>query len=217
MFIGHFGIGFAAKDAAPRMSLGMLFLASLWADLICPIFMLLGIESAHIGGDGYMPVVFQFPFSHSLLALLLWAGLFAWIYTKLAKDRHNAVVLGACVLSHFVLDWLTHRSGIQLFPGGALHGAGLWDEPPFVALLENVMLFGGLLIYLRATRSRDKIGSIALWSLFILLFASYFVTFFAPPPPSAMAMARFNLVSWLFPLWGWWIDRHRTFSRKTSY
>lgn len=36
MFIGHFGIGFGAKKAAPTISLGTLFLAALFLDLLWP-------------------------------------------------------------------------------------------------------------------------------------------------------------------------------------
>jgi hypothetical protein len=33
---------------------------------------------------------------------------------------------------------------------------------------------------------------------------------FAPPPPSASAIAIVGLAMLLFPLWAHWIDRHRT-------
>jgi hypothetical protein len=36
MFIGHFGVGFGAKAAAPKTSLGALFLAAQFVDLLWP-------------------------------------------------------------------------------------------------------------------------------------------------------------------------------------
>src|SRR5712691_898211 len=44
MFIGHFGLGLGAKKAAPSVSLGTLFVASQFADLLWPTLLLLGIE-----------------------------------------------------------------------------------------------------------------------------------------------------------------------------
>ncbi len=44
MFIGHFGIGFGAKAAAPRASLGTLFLAAQFLDLLWAALLLAGIE-----------------------------------------------------------------------------------------------------------------------------------------------------------------------------
>jgi len=41
MFIGHFGVGFAAKQVAPRVSLGTAFLAAQFLDLLWPTFLLL--------------------------------------------------------------------------------------------------------------------------------------------------------------------------------
>src|SRR4051812_16799641 len=116
MFIGHFGVAFAAKGASPRTPLSVLLFASLWADMLCPILMLIGVEGAHVGGEGYMPVVYHFPYSHSLAALILWAILFTWVYKLRRKHSQGAIVVGILVLSHFLLDWITHRSGIQLFP-----------------------------------------------------------------------------------------------------
>jgi hypothetical protein len=48
MFIGHYALGLAAKRAAPRTSLGTLFAAPTLADLLWPIFLLLGWERAHV-------------------------------------------------------------------------------------------------------------------------------------------------------------------------
>ena len=43
MFIGHFGIGFGAKSVSPRVSLGSLFLAAQFLDLLWPTLLLLGV------------------------------------------------------------------------------------------------------------------------------------------------------------------------------
>lgn len=44
MNIGHFGNGFAAKKKAPGVSLGLLFIAAQFLDLLWPSLLLLGAE-----------------------------------------------------------------------------------------------------------------------------------------------------------------------------
>jgi hypothetical protein len=75
MFIGHYGIGLAAKKTAKALSLGTIFLAAQWLDLIWPLFIILGIEHVALNpGDTEMtPLNFtDYPYSHSLL--LYWDG-----------------------------------------------------------------------------------------------------------------------------------------------
>jgi hypothetical protein len=48
VFLGHIAVGFATKRAAPRTSLGLLMAAPMLADLVWPIFLLLGVEHVRI-------------------------------------------------------------------------------------------------------------------------------------------------------------------------
>ena len=48
MFVGHFAVGFAAKRVAPEVSLGTLFLAAQFIDLLWPTLLLLGVERVSI-------------------------------------------------------------------------------------------------------------------------------------------------------------------------
>jgi hypothetical protein len=43
MFIGHFAVAFAAKKAAPRVSLGTLILSAAFLDAVWPVLVLLGV------------------------------------------------------------------------------------------------------------------------------------------------------------------------------
>jgi hypothetical protein len=45
MFLGHFGLAFAAKRVARRLSIGTAVLAVQWVDLVWPLFVLLGMEA----------------------------------------------------------------------------------------------------------------------------------------------------------------------------
>ncbi|MEQ1729792.1 MAG: hypothetical protein ABL982_15580, partial [Vicinamibacterales bacterium] len=73
MFIGHFAVGFAAKRAVPRVSLAVLMLAALFADVLWPVLVLLGVEQVRIvpGYTVVTPLEFvSYPWSHSLLLLV---------------------------------------------------------------------------------------------------------------------------------------------------
>ena len=48
MFIGHFAVALAAKKAAPRVSLGTLFISVQLLDLIWPVLVLAGLEHVRI-------------------------------------------------------------------------------------------------------------------------------------------------------------------------
>src|SRR6187551_2761072 len=105
MFIGHFGVGMGAKKFAPRVSLGVLFIAAQFLDLLWPTFLLLDIEHVTIKKeDHYQPLDFtDYPVSHSLVMVLLWSGAFAFVYWLIKKDRRTALLLGFLVLSHWLL------------------------------------------------------------------------------------------------------------------
>ncbi len=72
------------------------------------------------------------------------------------------------------------------------------------------MFASGLTVYLATTRSRDRTGRWTLASLVILLLGLYAGSVAGPPPPSVRGVALVDLSGWLVPLWGAWIDRHRT-------
>ena len=212
MFLGHFGIAFAAKSVAARPSLGTAVLAAQWADGIWPIFVLLGIEHVAIrpGVTVVTPLDFvSYPYSHSLVADAIWAALFAGVYGTLRKDWRGAAWLAALVLSHWVLDAVSHRPDMPTWPGGPRVGAGLWNSLPATLIVEFVLFAAGVALYLRATRARDTLGKILLWAFVITLMALYLGAVFGPPPPSVGALAATGLAGWLFVAWAYWIDRHR--------
>jgi len=213
MFIGHYALGFAAKRLAPRTSLGTLFVAPTLADLLWPIFLLLGIEHAHVvpGPNPFLTLwLDDYPYSHSLFALIVWGALFGFLYKTKRGDGRAALVIGLLVVSHWVLDFVTHRPDIQLYPGGAKLGLGLWNSPAATVIVETVMLIAGVVIYLRASGARDAIGRWGLWGLVVVLAASYYSTLFTASPTDIRALAIGGLFfEAVFVLVAWWVDRHR--------
>ena len=213
MFLGHFGLAFAGKRVAPRPSLGTAVLAAQWADGVWPILVLLGLEQVQIrpGITRVTPLDFvSYPYSHSLVADLAWAAVFALVYGTLRKDWRGAGWLAMLVMSHWVLDVVAHRPDMPTWPGGPKLGAGLWDSMAATLVAEFALLGIGLWLYMRSTVARDVLGRVLLWTFAITLAVLFLAAVFGPPPPTVFALAVTGLLGWLFVLWAYWIDRHRT-------
>lgn len=213
MFIGHYALGLAAKRAAPRTSLGNLFIAPTLADLLWPVFLLLGAEHVHAVPNPNPFLVGWFddyPYSHSLFMLIVWGALFGYLYRFRTGDRRGALVIGILVVSHWVLDFITHRPDMPIYPGGPRVGLGLWNSMTGTIVVEGLMLLLGVAIYARTTRARDGIGRWGFWSLVALLVIAYIGSIKTPPPSSITALAVGAIIfGWVFVLFAWWVDRHR--------
>lgn len=213
MFLGHFGLAFAAKRAAPKTSLGVLLLGAQFADLLWPPLLIAGVEQVRIehGATPFLDLVFSaYPYSHSLLTQCIFGTLLATIYFSLTRNARGAAIVGLLVPSHWLLDWFVHVPDLPLFPGDAQrHGLGVWQSLPLTLSMEFAAFGGGLAVYLYATRARDGIGRWSLAGFVALLVLIYLSTLFSGPPPSADVVAWSALVLWLLPLWLHWTDRHR--------
>ena len=213
MFIGHFGVGFGAKALARRTSLGTLFLAAQFVDLLWPTLLLLGVEKVEIapGITVMTPLDFTYyPITHSLLMTILWALLFAGVYYLIRSYRTGAWVCGLALLSHWMLDVLSHRPDLPLYPGGLERvGLGLWNSMPATLAVEVAIFAAGVVIYMRTTRAGDRKGSIALWGLVGFLLVVYIANIFGEPPPNTTIIGWIGQAQWLIVIWGYWIDRHR--------
>jgi membrane-bound metal-dependent hydrolase YbcI (DUF457 family) len=213
VFIGHFAVGFASKRLAPRTSEGTLLLAPLFLDAIWPVFLATGLESVRIdpGNTAFTPLdLHDYPYSHSLLTAVVWSLLYAGIYYAITRYRRGALVTGIGVFTHWVLDFVTHRPDLPLYPGSATSvGLSLWSSRPGTVVVESALFVAGVWIYARTTRARDRIGAVAFWAMVVLLVILYLSTAFGPPPPSVKAIEIVGFVAWLFIPWAWWMDRHR--------
>ena len=215
MFIGHFGLGFGAKKAAPAVSLGTLFIACQFADLLWPTLVLLGVEQVEVqpGATRMTPLNFvSYPYSHSLVALCLWGMAFGVAYLAIRRTRLSAAVtLALLVVSHWLLDYVTHRPDMPItLHGPDRVGLGLWSSIPGTLAVELIIFVAGITLYTRTTAPRDRVGSIGLWSLVGFLLVLYVATTFGPPPPTATAVAWSGEGIWLLVAWAYWVDSHRT-------
>lgn len=209
MFLGHFAVALAAKRVAPRQSLGTLFLAAQFADLLWPALLLLQIERVRIDATAMpIPLLFEhYPYSHSLLALTLWGlalGAVVWLATR---DRVGAAVVAALVVSHWGLDAIVHVPDLPLTPGGGpLIGLSLWSSNAATMVLELLLFAAALGLYVRLRP--ECVRRVGFWALVVFLLAIYAGDRLGGSvPPSVAAVAWVTQSMWLLVLWAWWIDR----------
>lgn len=215
MFLGHYGLAFAAKRATPRTSLGALTFAAQFLDELWPVLLLLGVEQVRIvpSMPGSLALDFiYYPFSHSLLMSVIWGILIGGAYYLLRRDPRGAWVMGLLVISHWVLDLVVHRPDLPLWPGASSPklGWGLWYSTAATYVIEFAIYAAGILAYVRATRARDRIGNWGLWA-YIVVVAILYVMSNGSPPSSERALAFEALGIWLFVPWAWWVDKHRDY------
>ena len=214
MFIGHFAVGFAAKKFAPRTNLAALLAAALFLDILGSVFALAGWEQARIdpGNTRFTPVDFvSYPWSHSLLMAVVWATAFALVFYGITRYRPGTVVIWIGVVSHWVLDWISHRPDMPLYPGGPKLGLGLWNSIAGTMMVEVAMFAAGVYLYVHATRAIDPSGQDLLAGFVGLLMVLYGAERFSPPPPSVAAIAWTGIAAAIIFLpWSWWIDQHRS-------
>ena len=220
MFLGHFAAGLAAKKAAPAVSLGVLFLSAQFLDLLWPTLLLTGTEHVEITNDPSAPIPLNFvdyPLTHSLLMAMAWSALAGGLYWLARKDRTAALIVGLCVLSHWMLDLLVHVPDLPLYPGGTQRlGLGLWYHQLLTLGLESVLFGVGIYLYLSTTQARNKTGTYAFWGLAVFLFGIHLANIFGPPPPDVTAIAWAGQLQWLFVLWAFWVDRNRSARAATG-
>ncbi len=198
MFVGHYGVSFAAKRVAPSIRLWELFIAVQLLDVFWAPFILLGIEKVRIvpGITASNPLdLYYMPYTHSLLAALLWSAGALLAYRLFAKERaigKAAFVVALAVLSRWILDLLVHRPDLPLYDNTAKVGLGLWNVPAVAFALEAALLFGGMWLYF-GTGLVPRLRMVV-FGLVMLAIQAY--VFFGPPPASDKAAAWTALVAY---------------------
>jgi hypothetical protein len=218
VFLGHFAAGLAAKKLTPYTSLGTLLLSAQLLDLIWPTLLLRGIEEVRIA-PGITPVTpldfVSYPWSHSLLMATAWALLFATLYAVIRRYPRGAMVVLTLVLSHWVLDLVSHRPDLPLAPWpGPKVGLGLWYSVPATLIVEGVLFALGLYLYKINTEPVDRTGRYAFGAFAATLAIVYAASLFGPPPPDTHTIAIVGHAQWLLVAWGYWLDRHRVAIRQ---
>jgi hypothetical protein len=214
MFAGHFAAGLAAKKLSPRTGLPALIVAAAFLDIIWPPLVLLGIERVEIdpGNTAVTPLNFiHYPYSHSLLTVVAWSVAFGLAYFYLTRNRRGAIVTGALVSSHWLLDMITHRPDLPLAPGVEHYvGLGMWNSVALTAVVELGMFLGAAWLYSGFTRADSRSGKISFWSFAGFLLLIQLMNYTGAPPPSVEAVGWVGIIAAvLFIPWAWWIERTR--------
>ena len=198
MFVGHYGVSFAAKRLDQSVPLWALFIAVQLLDVLWAPLVLLGIEKVWIvpGITASNPLdLYYMPYTHSLVAAVIWSAAALLLYRLLAgpgRAEKAALVVGLAVFSHWVLDLLVHRPDLPLYDDTAKIGLGLWNLPFVAFALEAALLFGGMWLYLiLGTRPRLPM---MLFGLVMLAIQAYI--FFGPAPVSDRAIAMTALAAY---------------------
>src|SRR5215469_81475 len=158
MGVGHVALALGASKAAPRVNVGWLVFAALLSDFLLGIFAWMGWEHATPPPD-YADrhyLLFTFPYSHGLLALLVWAIIAGFLISRAGAFNRNRVflVLALVVLSHFVLVGIVHVAGVALDGQNSPKlGLGLWKHMRLELSIESVMAIIGVVLYLKLSGS----------------------------------------------------------------
>jgi len=215
VLVGHYAMSLLAKRIEPRISLGTLVLAAMVPDLLWPNFTAAGLERVNFGtglGAGNYFQAIDIALSHSLLTGALWAGVLGMIYFLLRRSARGAWLLVALVLSHWVLDVVTHRPDMPLAPAVPLTvGFGLWTSIPATLLVEGGLWLGAVIVYARTTQATSRAGALAFWIAVPLLTLIWYNNIAGPPPnnPESAPAAAIVLFS-IVVVWAYWVNRLRT-------
>ena len=212
MLAGHLAVALGSKKIDRAVPLSAAVAAAFGLDLLWPLFLLLGIESVQIdpGNTAFTHLAFvSYPWSHSLVMSAAWATVAMLLSGMIFRSWRTAAVIGALVESHWLLDFVSHRPDLPIWPGGPVFGLSLWNSIPGTILIEGSLFAGCVWLYVTATRARDGIGRWSLVGLLGLIAAIWITQPWSPPPPSAAAVAWGGLALWLIPWWAAWIERHR--------
>ncbi|MFT6205693.1 MAG: hypothetical protein ACI9V1_003245 [Spirosomataceae bacterium] len=219
MFVGHYAVAFALKGKVKDSSLGMLFIATQFVDILFFPFVLLGIEKMRLV-EGFTAVnnfdMYFYPFTHGLLGSVVWAVIFyAVYYIVVAKGKANrkaiAWIMALGVLSHWFADLIVHTPDLPLVSGEPKLGFGLWESKELTYGVEAVLLIAGLIYYLKNTIAVSKIGNFAATGFVVfMLLVNYLNLYVLPKNDDINALTTSALASY-FILAGvaYWADKKR--------
>jgi hypothetical protein len=194
MFIGHYGVSFAAKPVGTRVPLWVWFIAVQWLDVIWSVLVLIGIEKLRIvpGFTEANPYdLYYMPYTHGLPGSIVCSLILGGIVALFTTGNRGATVLlvAAASFSHWILDLVVHTSDLPLYDNTAKVGFGLWRHVAFSLPLELIVLGLGAWLYARVTEFASPGRRYLFWSFVIFLTVLQVYANFSPPPSSPEAMA----------------------------
>jgi hypothetical protein len=213
MFVGHLAVALGAARLRPRVPLAALAAAAFGLDLIWPVFVLLGLETVRIapGHTAFTPLDFvSYPWSHSLVMSAVWGAVAGVVAARACRSAAAGAIVAAVVVSHWILDAVSHAPDMPVWPYGPRVGLGLWNSIPATLIIEGAIFAIAIAAYVRTAPARDAIGRWAFIALLALVGVLWATSPFSPPPPNTTAIAIVGLAFGLLTIpWLMWIERHR--------
>ncbi len=217
MFVGHYAASLALKKFEKRASLGVLFLAVQFVDILFFPLVLLGVERVNIVENFTQSTHFELeymPFTHSLLASILWAAaayvLFRWVFVK---KNSVAIVVALAVFSHWLLDLIVHTPDLPLWSDASLKlGFGLWNSAIGTYAIEAALLLSALWLYMRSTSATTAVGKYGMPVFVIFLLSVNVVNIFGPLQGDSKTVLSISALSsyFLFAAVAFWLDTKRS-------
>ncbi len=193
MFVGHYAPSFGLRRFT-TVPLWALFLAAQFVDVLWAVLVMLGVERLRIipGYTSASPLVLDYmPYSHSLTATFAWALLLGIVGTAI-WDRRGGAALGACVLAHWLLDFLVHVPDLPLVGNQYKVGLGLWNYASLSFVVESALVLGAVGVYVRGARRAFPI-----WLFAFAMLGMQASAFILPLPASSTQFALMALVNYL--------------------
>lgn len=203
MFVGHYAAAFALKGKIPNASLGLLFLAVQFVDILFFPFVLLGIESLEIVPNFTEANSFKmehYPYSHGLLSsvvlsILIYVFWYFVIERRRLGGKSIALVLALGVLSHWFFDLIVHTPDLPLIYGEPKFGLGLWNSDVLTFSTESILLIFGSIYFIKKTTPINNAGKyvVLVFTLFLIL-VGYLNLFVIPEQDTIISLTTSALI-----------------------
>lgn len=218
MFIGHFAPAFVAAAVSPSSSgpkLGTYFIAAQLVDWGFFALAFVGIEKMRVepGATKMVPFdLYHMPFTHSLFGTGVWAVAMVLLVLIWKRSILGALLAGLVVLSHWLLDWITHRPDLTIMGGEQTYGLGLWNYPLVAMPLEIGLILASFVFYIK--RTRGPVGQPLILLLILLGFQA--INWFGPEPSAAGPALYFQalLAFGVATGFAWWVGENRYFTPR---
>jgi hypothetical protein len=147
----------------------------------------------------------------NILTDTVWARLFGRAYSLWLRYSRGAWLLLAALLSHWVLDFVSHRPDMLLAPGTqAVFGLGLWNSVPATFAVEGGFWLFAIIIYVRATKPKNRAGTYVFWIGVVLFTLAWYGNITAGMDPNPIRAGISGLIFFtLIVAWAYWINRLR--------
>lgn len=190
MFVGHYAASLALKSVDKKASLGMLFLAVQFVDILFFPLVLAGIEKFDVvlnhTESTHFDLVFM-PYSHSLVATCFWSfsvylGFSVFLRRTGVNENRIAILMMLAVASHWFLDLIVHTRDLPLSGDRSVKmGFGLWNNAIATYILEAILLIVSLGLYIKSSKAISFVGRYGMPVFVVSMLMVNAVNIFGPP------------------------------------